>query len=465
MLAGLVVGSHACTCAENDPATRKKVAQAAASRGGTPHQSGGSSGSDQSQGTKSQDPQFFKKLAQQQSKYRATKQGRFRAVRGSPGLTKKQQAEIQRLKAIGYAGGKENAPDKKGVTVYDEDRAQPGYNFYTSGHQPSAILMDMKGNVVHRWRLDFLDVWPEKKRAANTLQAKHWRRARMLEDGSVLAIFEGKGIIKVDPDSNLVWVNDSSNAHHDLEIMPNGDIYVLGRKAHMVPRISKRRPLMEEFILLLGPDGEEKKRVSLLECWENTDKYKKMWRPRARRGRDAFHTNTVDVLDEGQASHMPAAEPGDVLISSRHIDTLAVVDLEEEKVVWAHKGRYRGQHDPRILDNGHLMLFDNDGAKGRSSVLEYSLPEMKVVWSYTGTQEHPFYSHTCGANSVLANGNVLVTETDGGRAFELTRNKEIVWEFYNPARAGDEDQYIATISEVQRLPPDTPLEWADNPPE
>jgi hypothetical protein len=62
--------------------------------------------------------------------------------------------------------------------------------------------------------------------------------------------------------------------------------------------------------------------------------------------------------------------------------------------------------------------------------------------------------------AVLPNGNVLVTESDNGRAFELSGDGEIVWEFYNPHRAGDRGEYVATLFEVVRLPPDFPTGWA-----
>jgi len=46
------------------------------------------------------------------------------------------------------------------------------------------------------------------------------------------------------------------------------------------------------------------------------------------------------------------------------------------------------------------------------------------------------------------------------RAFELTRDQRIVWEFYNPFRAGERSELIAVIFDLVRLPPDFPIEWA-----
>ena len=71
----------------------------------------------------------------------------------------------------------------------------------------------------------------------------------------------------------------------------------------------------------------------------------------------------------------------------------------------------------------------------------------------------PTYSAACGVSQRLPNGNTLITESDNGRAFEVTPDSEIVWEFYNPHRAGESDQYIATIFKMTRVPADFPLDW------
>jgi hypothetical protein len=51
----------------------------------------------------------------------------------------------------------------------------------------------------------------------------------------------------------------------------------------------------------------------------------------------------------------------------------------------------------------------------------------------------------------LPNGNTLITETDYGRVFEVTKDKEIVWEFISPFRTGDNNELIATVLEMIRV--------------
>ena len=109
------------------------------------------------------------------------------------------------------------------------------------------------------------------------------------------------------------------------------------------------------------------------------------------------------------------------------------------------------EHDAEIVGPARMLLFDNRDSRGRSAVEEYTLPKMRRAWQYDGTDGDPFYSHTCGTSQRLANGNTLITESDNGRALEVTPDGTKVWEFYTPERAGDHDEYIATLFEVQRI--------------
>lgn len=74
--------------------------------------------------------------------------------------------------------------------------------------------------------------------------------------------------------------------------------------------------------------------------------------------------------------------------------------------------------------------------------------------------ETPFFSEACGSVARMPNRNTLITESNGGRAFEVTPDKQIVWEFLNPHRSGSKNRLIATLLEVQRLEPDFPHQWA-----
>jgi hypothetical protein len=374
-------------------------------------------------------------------------------------LTDEQRAEMERLQTLGYVGGVNRAPPQVGVTVHDRARAHPGLNFYTSGHFPGAILMDMEGNVLHTWELGFADVWPGRKYPDPADAAERWRRAYLYENGDVLAIFEGVGLIKLDRDSNLLWSYEGG-AHHDLEVMDDGTIYVLTREAHIVSRINQNQPILEDSITILDADGNELRSVSILDAFRNsvydrTPRGMKM----ANRG-DITHANTLEVLDGRIADMIPAFRKGNVLVSFRKLNSIAVVDMDAEEVVWVLSGMWLAQHQPTVLENGNILIFDNGGNRGPSRVIEFDPVTQEIAWSYLGGRTKKFFSKSCGSNERLPNGNTLITESDNGRVFELTRDHEIVWDYRNPERAGEQLELIATIFEMVRLPADFPIGWA-----
>ena len=173
---------------------------------------------------------------------------------------------------------------------------------------------------------------------------------------------------------------------------------------------------------------------------------------------DVFHTNTLEVLDGRWASLDPGFRKGNLLISVLKLDTLAVLDPERQTIVWARTGGWRRQHQPTFIDGGHLLVFDNTGAgPGKSRVLELDPRTGKVVWQYGGTPGVDLFSKTLGSCQRLPNGNTLITESENGRALEVTRDKRVVWEFYNPHRAGERGELVAVLFEVVRLPADFPF--------
>ena len=127
-------------------------------------------------------------------------------------------------------------------------------------------------------------------------------------------------------------------------------------------------------------------------------------------------------------------------------------------------GRFSGQLPATVLYNGHLLVFNNEaegpGAAERySSVVEFDPFTQETLWSYRGSAETFLYSETCGSCQRLPNGNTLITESDSGRALEVSEDGTIVWEFVSPYRAGSEGELIATLLEAVRLPLSFGSDW------
>ncbi|MFG0320153.1 MAG: hypothetical protein ACF8XB_22970, partial [Planctomycetota bacterium JB042] len=89
----------------------------------------------------------------------ASPHARFRPARD--GGSKTLDEKIEELEGVGYLTGSKAAPLRRGVTVLDEGRVQPGLNLLTSGHAPTALLMESDGTVRHRWRCAFDRAFPD----------------------------------------------------------------------------------------------------------------------------------------------------------------------------------------------------------------------------------------------------------------------------------------------------------------
>lgn len=378
------------------------------------------------------------------------------------------QQMIRRLEAIGYASGTAPAPDAARITVHDRGKAYSGFNFYVSGHAPEAILMDMQGTVLHSWFYDYDKLWPESEEPlSDTSQRWMWRRAYLYPNGDILAIHEGVSMLKLDRESNRIW-EYTNRPHHDLWVGEEGEIFVLTRKGRMAPEITTEIPILEDFITQLDADGNEIKSVSILRALE-LGGYEKILaairhnvaRSSMPRRGDLLHTNSIEILDGSLEQVLPEFKKGNVLISCLKIDTIMVVDLEREEVVWTLEGEFARQHDATMLDNKQMLLFDNRGFAGKSAVRQIDPVSREETWLYHGTEEAPFASKDCGASYRLPNGNTLVVESEYGRAFEVTPDKTVVWEFLNPFRTGPDDQFIAYLYDLVRIGPDFPLGWLE----
>jgi hypothetical protein len=365
------------------------------------------------------------------------------------------------LQAVGYLSGYKPAGEHKGVTVHKPELAYQGFNLITSGHGQEAVLVDMQGRPLHTWHYDFKEAFPDFKRSegspsVNPFFDDFWRRLHLYPNGDLLAIYDGFGMIKLDKASNLIWAV-SGGCHHDVFVDDDGLIYVLTREARLIPEIHPEREVLEEFMVVLSSEGRLLRKVSLLEAFKRSSYASFL--DRIPEFGDIFHSNTVQVLDGSHAGTSPAFRKGNILTSIRNIDVIAILDMDEGRIVWALSGQWVAQHEPTLLETGNILIFDNQGHRGMSKVIEIQPFTQQIVWAYNGTPENGFFTESSGTVYRLPNGNTLIIESNTGRAFEVTVEGEVVWEYHNPHRAGANKELVATLFDVVRLDPTYTASW------
>ncbi len=361
------------------------------------------------------------------------------------------------------------------VVRHDAAAAWQGFNLFVHTGMQGATLIDMDGNVVHEWRRRFDEAWqapPHIRSFADEERSYwadkvYWRRVHLYPNGDLLVLFEspyrtpyGFGLAKLDKDSNVLWTL-SENAHHDTAIGPDGEIYVLTQsiRESNYPGLSRiNPPFIDDAVTILSAGGEKRKDISILAAFLGSDYQPLLDNVRRSFLGDIIHANAVQYVDAASAAMFPFAEEGQLLISVREINAIAVLDPETERIVWADTGLWRAQHEPQMLDTGRILLFDNQGYRGgerATRVIEYDPLTGGIPWSYTGTEEEPLISTVYGSQQRLDNGNTLIVESNNGRALEVTRDGRIVWEFRLTERLQTGDvEMVRILPDLARITPD-----------
>jgi hypothetical protein len=355
-----------------------------------------------------------------------------------------------------------------GVVRDDPERAYNGYTLFTSANFQGAFLIDMHGNIVHRWHLPYSAIWNNSAAVKHPIDPRGigWRDVYLYPDGDVLAVYEGwtgdqlwgYGLAKMDSNSHPIWTF-LDHVHHSVSVGADGRIYTLTHRWHTEPLPAFPEilpPCTEDFVVVLSPDGKLLKKVSIYDAFAKSQYRGVMGLLRDCIVGDTLHTNSVKPLPPGFIRNFPGAGPNTVLISMRHLDAVALMDLDAQKIVWLMRGPWARQHDARPLPDGDIMLFDNVGDfshDGHSRVLEFQPNPFRIVWDFPGDTGETLNTQILGAAQKLPNGNVLITDSGDARILEVTADRRVVWEYRSPFRAGSHRQFVAVLDSGQRFAP------------
>jgi hypothetical protein len=349
-------------------------------------------------------------------------------------------------------------PPLRNVGQADQpDKTCDGFTLCMYGVGSQAVLVNMHSEVVHRWHVPFSQVWPDPPHLRGPIDDAwvYYNDGHVYPNGDLVVVIEGPidvrnasngfGLARLDRDSHVLW-KYAEKCHHDVDVGEDGTIYaIVNETVWTVPKGLERIPLpcLVDVIHVISPEGKTLKKIPVLEAIHDSPYAALLGvyeRPRTIgeapqlnavqddvRDRDVLHTNAVRVLSRALAPKFPMFKAGQILISPRSLDAIAVLDPDSGKAVWAARGPWRAQHDPSFLDNGHLLLFDNLGSPGGSRVLEYDPHTQAFPWSYPGQTGKPFLSRIRGMTQRLPNGNTLVVNSDGGEVLEVTSARDVVW--------------------------------------
>jgi hypothetical protein len=312
------------------------------------------------------------------------------------------------------------------VEVFDPMAVSPGVTLFNvedrhNVHSTSVLMaVDEQGTVV--WHFEYqtpfvseTDIWP---------------------NGDILAQV-GPAISRIDRKGDLVDYVDDYFLHHDVDILPWGNIIAITSVGKQ--EIEKGTPdtYSRDWIIEFEPDTRSRVRtihVEFLIPFEDIcNACITTW---VVGGDDWTHVNALDYDLTDQSLY----------VSVRNLNRIYKLSYPEGEVQWVMgdggdfgEGLFHHQHNPYRIAPGRMLMFDNGLHDGpiepdRSRVIEVeydpTIPDARIVWSYDGPPS--FFSEAQGDAIRLPNGNTLIVDSFAPRILEITPEGMPVWELTLP---------------------------------
>lgn len=301
-------------------------------------------------------------------------------------------------------------------------------------------LYDANGEEVHRWPVHY-DLLDSEHAPENVML----HGMEVFEDGSLAVTFDGgQSLARIDACGEPIW-KQNDRYHHTINRDGEGRLVTL---------------LDDKYVLVDEDTGETLNsmdiRTDMMEFDDGAHMAMLKIRTRTPENADEgieyltdpFHPNDAEPLRAEMAEAFPMFEVGDVLLSLRELNLITVVDPETGRMKWWHYGPWFKQHDPDFQPDGTITVMDNATGTGSSRILSVRPGEDEVKTLFEGTEEVPYYTWRRGKHQILPDGNILLTEAEGGRVLEVTPEGEQIWERHFP---WDEDHNVI-ITEARFVP-------------
>lgn len=327
-----------------------------------------------------------------------------------------------------------------------------GGRYYQKSVSPDygalAWIMDRDGKVKHVWHQP-ADLWDDVK---GIVQAPgnpiYPVGVHVYPNGDLLALFQaagswpyGVGVAKFDKDSKLLWKHEFHN-HHWMSVGDDGRIYIPSQEAVEAPRDlgdrmarlpGKEGKILTDAVMVLDPDGTVLDRILMIDVLVDSDRigllgFKEDW--------DPTHLNQVVIVTKELESLHPLLKAGDLLVSFRKLNTVALIDGQTRRFKWTSTGVTVEQHSPQFLDGG-VLVFDNQGGFRKSGGsrlvwIDLTTGMPKTVFPKPDVPlPDQFFTKFAGRIDVNPDGRrVLVTLTHLGSIWEVDlETGEAPWEY------------------------------------
>ena len=362
-------------------------------------------------------------------------------------------------------------------------QAYPGLTLFSPNNSRYSYLCDLNNNIVKTWTHSRNGGYSSYLTKDGTIVRTAVSSGTSLNGGGAQGMLQ-----KYDWKGNLIWEYTYSTstyrAHHDIEVMPNGNILMIAWEVKTAAQsvaagLNHSAVLWPDHLIEVQPTGSSG--GNIVWKWHFWDHLVQDYDPtKANYGVVANHPELLDInvgSTSGDWMHINGIsynpELDQIVISSHNLNEIYVIDhsttIEEAAghtggrygrggdilYRWGKPANYRapGAQVFKVVHNscwipdglpgaGNILAFNNREGQGTSMVIEiipphdgqgnYSLTPGAAygpaapVWSYTASG---FYSNHLGGNQRLPNGNTVIAQSTSGKLFEVDSSGNIVWSY------------------------------------
>lgn len=342
--------------------------------------------------------------------------------------------------------------------VPDVSRTAPGVTLATGlfGDKLGARLYGRDGEIVYEWQVDLFDLFVDRKKYKfDALVHGDF----LYPNGDLLVVIDHVGMARISACGEIVW-KKRNGAHHSIDIDDEGFIWApRGGKTYNDGRLAPTTVKIDRIAKYDPASGDEVESFELAKILLDAG-LEGVIKSNRLRPEDVFHLNDVEILKKSTAPAFPMFAAGDIMLSGRNTNAIIVLDGKTHKVKWWRVGPMHGQHDPDFQANGEITMLDNrtgepasekngfTGGAGGSRIIAIRPETYGYRELYASNEENSFYSAYRGKHQLLDNGNILIAESEAGRAFETTPDGRIAWMIVSKY----DDKHVGWLTSATRYP-------------
>lgn len=311
-----------------------------------------------------------------------------------------------------------------GLIIPYKGTEEPGYSLFSGNleNYSFARLINKDGNTIHEWR-------------TTNPEFRGWRTVELRPQGTLRVLIDesynrwNSKVFELDRQNRIRWSVPVKNAHHSFTSLKNGGFIVLSYyKSGPNSRLSVAQSLKNDILVEYDRSGQQRwvwrlrdHVDQLIEHGASLPSQKRNW----------AHVNSVNVIPTNSLKDARFRE-GNLVVGFRDLNLIGIIDPTINKIVWSWTGTNEHYHEALMTEQGTLLVFENGKNRHTSRVIEIDPVEKKIVWQYPKKPNKSFWSLRNGFAQRLRNGNTLIAQSQFGKVFEIDRHGKIIWQFNHP---------------------------------